>query len=156
MKGYSYPTSTSQDKEIEKEEEKEKENKAPKYSKSFDSRKLRFIESVNDYVVDKKLSPKLVNAFIEYWTEQSQGGRKMRHEMEKTFGISQRMATWKKNDYDGYQAEFEAEIKIKVQKKEIQAINQQNKENSASSKDIKAIMDEAKSKVSKKYHVQRN
>lgn len=38
-----------------------------------------------------------VNYFIEYWTETSLNGKKMRFEAEKFFNIKRRFATWKKN-----------------------------------------------------------
>lgn len=39
-------------------------------------------------------------AFIEYWTEHNDGGRKMRFEMAKNqpFNIGRRMGTWKRNE----------------------------------------------------------
>jgi len=40
-------------------------------------------------------------AFFEYWTEHNENGKKMRFEMEKTFGLSRRLATWKKKDKSG-------------------------------------------------------
>lgn len=39
----------------------------------------------------------LISEFIEYWTETSLNGKKMRFEGEKYFNIKRRFSTWKKN-----------------------------------------------------------
>jgi len=38
-----------------------------------------------------------IKTFIDYWTEISINGKKMRFEKEKTFGIGRRLGTWMKN-----------------------------------------------------------
>lgn len=39
----------------------------------------------------------LISEFIEYWTETSLNGKKMRFEGEKYFNVKRRFSTWKKN-----------------------------------------------------------
>ena len=44
----------------------------------------------------KILNPNELLNFIEYWTEHSEGGKKMRWEKEKVFDNSKRQTTWKR------------------------------------------------------------
>lgn len=39
----------------------------------------------------------LIKDFIDYWTETSLNGKKMRFEGQKYFDVKRRFATWKKN-----------------------------------------------------------
>ena len=39
----------------------------------------------------------LISEFIEYWTETSLNGKKMRFQGEKYFNVKRRFSTWKKN-----------------------------------------------------------
>ena len=40
----------------------------------------------------------ILNEFYQYWTEHGENDKKMRFEKQTTFGISQRLARWKKNN----------------------------------------------------------
>lgn len=40
----------------------------------------------------------MLTAFCNYWTEKNKSGTKMRYELEKTFEISKRLATWASRD----------------------------------------------------------
>lgn len=62
----------------------------------IENRKLKFIESVK--IFTKEFSEKTISAFCDYWTEHSEGARKMRYEKETVFEISKRLATWKRNE----------------------------------------------------------
>lgn len=42
---------------------------------------------------------KMLQEFIDYWTERNENGIKMRFEKEKTFDISRRLVRWHKNNY---------------------------------------------------------
>lgn len=59
----------------------------------------------NDVLFFKdKYSDNMIKQFFAYWSENSQDGKKMRWEREKTWEISKRLATWnanyvKKNGY---------------------------------------------------------
>jgi hypothetical protein len=44
-----------------------------------------------------QLGSELTQDFIDYWTEHSINGKKMRFEKEKVFDIKRRFATWKRN-----------------------------------------------------------
>lgn len=39
----------------------------------------------------------MLDAFLDYWTESNEGGKKMRFEMQKIFDISRRLKTWQRN-----------------------------------------------------------
>jgi len=41
-----------------------------------------------------------LDAFIDYWTEKSPRGKKMRFEKQKTFDVRRRMQRWMKNDFN--------------------------------------------------------
>lgn len=45
-----------------------------------------------------KYSEEMVKEFIGYWTEENQSGTKMRFQLEKTWGLARRLATWNKRD----------------------------------------------------------
>ena len=60
-------------------------------------RKVNFSESLKPFL--EKYSKDMLNNFYLYWTEHGEKDIKMRYEKERTFGLSQRLATWYKNDY---------------------------------------------------------
>jgi len=41
-----------------------------------------------------------IDRFIDYWTEKSPNGRKMRWQKQKTFDVKRRMTRWAKNNYN--------------------------------------------------------
>ena len=46
-----------------------------------------------------KYSDEMLKAFFTYWSEVSDGGKKMRHEFEKTFNLSGRIGTWASREH---------------------------------------------------------
>lgn len=60
-------------------------------------RKVNFSESLKLYL--GKYSKDMLNNFFSYWTEHGEKDKKMRFEKERSFGLSQRLSTWYKNDY---------------------------------------------------------
>ena len=42
----------------------------------------------------------MLDKFVNYWTEKNKSGTKMRYELEKTFEISKRLATWSARDFN--------------------------------------------------------
>jgi len=48
----------------------------------------------------EKYPEEMLNRFIDYWTEKNKSKTKMRFELEKTFEISKRLATWASRDKD--------------------------------------------------------
>jgi len=84
-KGLIRPLNGAKDKDKDKDKDKE-----------MDKRKESFKKSVFEFSENYKES--MLNDFFEYWTEHGENDKKMRFEKEKTFGISRRLATWKKNE----------------------------------------------------------
>lgn len=99
---YIYDTDTVTDTEtgtVSKDVNKEniKENSARKLaSLSLEERKENFYNSLFPYL--EQYGKEILREFYEYWTESNHNGNKLRWEMEKTFEISKRLATWKKNE----------------------------------------------------------
>ena len=64
------------------------------------TKRITYILNNKKYL--EKYGKPLLQAFVDYWTEQSVNGIKMRYQKEKAFDIDRRLQTWAKNDYDGY------------------------------------------------------
>jgi len=60
-------------------------------------RKVNFSESLKPFL--EKYSKDMLNDFYLYWTEHGEKDKKMRFEKERSFGLSQRLATWNKNNF---------------------------------------------------------
>ena len=84
-----------------------------KTPKKRQSKKIDSVLSDKEYL--NKYGYKLLKAFVDYWTEQSVNGNKMRYQKEKAFDISRRLKTWAKNDYDGYWRRHKEEKIIRSQ-----------------------------------------
>lgn len=93
-----------------REEEIREDNKI---KENLDARKSRFLENLNKFVLTDENDVK--KDFIEYWTESSLNGKKMRFEKEKVFDVSRRWNTWIKNNKNwknGKQSNIEAVSKF--------------------------------------------
>ena len=64
--------------------------------KNIDIRKIDFKNELRQYV--EKYTAETVTSFFDYWSERNPSGTKMKFELEKTFEISLRLNTWKKNE----------------------------------------------------------
>jgi hypothetical protein len=60
-------------------------------------RKLKFSENLKPFL--EKYSKDMLNDFYLYWTEHGEKDKKMKFEKQTSFGLSQRLATWNKNDF---------------------------------------------------------
>ncbi len=60
-------------------------------------RKVNFSESLKPFL--EKYSKDMLNDFYLYWTEHGEKDKKMRFEKERSFGLSQRLSTWNKNNF---------------------------------------------------------
>jgi len=49
------------------------------------------------------MSKEMVRDFFDYWAEHGPNDTKLRFEKEKTFGLSRRMSSWKKNNFNNNQ-----------------------------------------------------
>ena len=54
------------------------------------SNSITFIEEVNSFDYPKEIK----DEFISYWTEPNRSKTKVRYQLEKTFDVSRRLATW--------------------------------------------------------------
>jgi len=79
------------------------ENKKKNVKKNIEVRKEAFRQSIKDYrLKNKDRYPKqLYIDFEGYWSEESPAKSKMRFELERAFGLPQRLATWFKRDLNG-------------------------------------------------------
>lgn len=75
-----------------------KETKAPpKAPLTIDERKEEFHKAITPY--EEKYGKEMCENFFDYWSEYNRGKTKMRCELQKTWQVSKRLATWAKNDY---------------------------------------------------------
>lgn len=86
------------DKERKERKEKKEVITPKKISKSFFENKDNQEEIVKKIVHQKQIPASVVRneieKFVNYWTESAQSGTKMRWEMQKTFEVPRRLATW--------------------------------------------------------------
>lgn len=74
---------------IEDENEDEIVNRS---KKEKEKRQKEFAEKVK--IFGDGYDSEMLKAFFDYWSESSEGGKKMRFEMEKVFDIGKRLNTW--------------------------------------------------------------
>ena len=66
----------------------------------IDKREEKFKERVIITIKEEKYKPDEIDNFIGFWTERNDSNTKMRFELQQTFDISRRLATWVKNNKD--------------------------------------------------------
>lgn len=64
---------------------------------TIEERKLKFANSCKVYV--STYGEKMVNDFIEYWTEPNKSKTKFKQETEKTWDTSRRLKKWSENEF---------------------------------------------------------
>ena len=69
------------------------EDKTPKIDISI--RRAEFCTDVDNYI--NEYTNEMLEQFIDYWTEPNKTKTKMRFEMQRTWDIKRRLATWKRN-----------------------------------------------------------
>ena len=57
----------------------------------------------------------MLREFIDYWTELSINGKKMRYQKEKAFDIGRRLKTWARRDYNALYREHKVQMEKKRQ-----------------------------------------
>lgn len=72
----------------DKDKDKDKE-RIEKREKNFYEKLIPFLP---------QYGKEMVRDFYDYWTEKSDGGLKMKFEMERTFALDKRLVRWKKNE----------------------------------------------------------
>ncbi len=83
---------------ISKEEYENAKKIVEEYDSQFkliDVRKIDF--AMKAKMIGQELSLQMVEEFIDYWTERSFNGKKMRFEKETVFDIKRRLKTWEAN-----------------------------------------------------------
>jgi len=69
---------------------------------TLENRVAAFKKKVIEVAKDNGYTPEMTKAFFKYWSEVSDGGKKMRWEIMKskkgTFNIAGRLVTWREND----------------------------------------------------------
>ena len=79
-----------------KGKEKKKKNVLLEKEPKINIRQEDFYNSLIPYVPD--YTPKLLRSFYDYWSEPNKSQTKMRWELQKTFELTRRLNTFKKND----------------------------------------------------------
>lgn len=72
----------------------------PKVEKSLTERRQTFWNRLVPFVRKGIYSLDMVKAFYLYWTECNEHSRKMRFELQKTYELPRRLATWHKRDLE--------------------------------------------------------
>ena len=90
-----------------------REEKVEPPKKKIHTLKIEFVLNNKEFL--DKYGHRLLRAFVDYWTEQSSNGKKMRWQMQKAFDVSRRLKTWAKNDYDGHWKRHKEEKILKDQ-----------------------------------------
>ncbi|MDR2970096.1 MAG: hypothetical protein LBV32_10920 [Tannerellaceae bacterium] len=103
---------SKENKSKEEEEEEEKESSTNVEQKKAEERKKlaaakaatikrrdEFYKSLIPYV--ERYGAEMIRAFYDYWSELNKSETKMKYELNKTWELGKRLATWAKNDYNG-------------------------------------------------------
>lgn len=76
----------------------QKEHKEANVKRTLEDRKQAFYNALISYL--DKYDKKMIREFFDYWSQVNEGGNKMHFEKQKTFEISKRLATWKRNEVE--------------------------------------------------------
>jgi hypothetical protein len=106
------PKNSTKESKVEESKVKEKENSTIVEQKKAENlnklaaakaatikRRENFYNSLIPYV--DRYGSKMIRDFYDYWSELNKSETKMKHELNKTWELSKRLATWDKNDYNG-------------------------------------------------------
>ena len=72
-------------------------HKEERKSPSIKSRAKDFRTTLDEYI-DNPYTKDMIEAFYDYWSEPTPSGKKMKFELEKTWDVSRRLRTWKRNE----------------------------------------------------------
>lgn len=72
-------------------------HKEERKSPSIESRAKDFRTTLDEYI-DNPYTKDMIEAFYNYWSEPTPSGKKMKFELEKTWDVSRRLRTWKRNE----------------------------------------------------------
>lgn len=84
-----------------------------KKKQNYNDRKLKFSSTLQPFL--EEYGKDMLNEFYLYWTEPNKSGSKFRQELEKTWDLKRRLATWAKNDKSfGKPGESKSNVKAPV------------------------------------------
>lgn len=69
---------------------------------ALDTRAEKFYNQVHAFEFTTKYPQQLLLDFYNYWSEPNRSKTKMRFELQKTWDIARRLATWARNDFNHY------------------------------------------------------
>ena len=82
----------------DKDKDKDNDNNKEKSIVDIVARKLAFTNQLKEFRVS--YTENMITDFFEYWTEHGINDKKMRFEKERTFGMSRRLKTWDRNNFN--------------------------------------------------------
>lgn len=80
----------------EKNKRKTPPSRARNSAKTFDERRQAFIDSLTPFIPTYGME--MVRAFADYWTEPNRSCSRMRFELQRTWSLPLRLATWARHD----------------------------------------------------------
>ena len=80
----------------EKNKRKTPPSRARNSAKTFDERRQTFIDSLTPFIPTYGME--MINAFADYWTEPNRSCSRMRFELQRTWSLPLRLATWARHD----------------------------------------------------------
>ena len=80
----------------EKNKRKTPPSRARNSAKTFDERRQAFIDSLMPFIPTYGME--MINAFADYWTEPNRSCSRMRFELQRTWSLPLRLATWARHD----------------------------------------------------------
>ena len=80
----------------EKNKRKTPPSRARNSAKTFDERRQAFIDSLTPFIPTYGME--MINAFADYWTEPNRSCSRMRFELQRTWSLPLRLATWARHD----------------------------------------------------------
>ena len=80
----------------EKNKRKTPPPRARKSTKTLDERRQTFIDSLTPFIPTYGME--MIKAFVDYWTEPNRSCSRMRFELQRTWSLPLRLATWARHD----------------------------------------------------------
>lgn len=80
----------------EKNKRKTPHPRARKSTQTLDERRQTFIDSLTPFIPTYGME--MINAFADYWTEPNRSCSRMRFELQRTWSLPLRLATWARHD----------------------------------------------------------
>ena len=72
-------------------------------------------EIINNQEYKNKYGVRMIQEFVDYWTEMLPNGKKQRWQKQKAFDVNRRLISWAKRDYNSYYKRHKEEKIIRDQ-----------------------------------------